>query len=269
MDLPPMLFTLYQFIKYSVYPLSWFTAMLSALVVLLFLPLSPLRLRLLRGMGVPALCLLLLLGNAFVANTLVGLIESRYPPYDPASGKTFDMIVVLGGGVAAKGTLRPTDELSGATEKRTICGVELFARAVAPRIMFSGRGWAFSDNELSEGGVMKAFAVRLGVPSEAILVEERSRNTYENALESKRMLGNVSILLVTSAAHIPRALGLFRKQGFDATPFPCGYLVSNRPGEAWGGDPFDLIPDIDALWRSTVAITEFAGLFVYRVRGMI
>ncbi|MFM8552349.1 MAG: YdcF family protein [Nitrospiraceae bacterium] len=269
MDLSPTIFILYQLIKCAVYPLSWFVAILVALVILLFLPLSPSRLRLLRGLAVLALCLLFSLGNAYVANSLVGLIESQYPPYDPVSGKAFDAIVVLGGGVAGKGTLRPTDELSGSSQRRTICGVELFAKSLAPRILFSGRGWAFSGDEPSEGDVMKAFAVRFGVPADAILVETQSRNTYENAVESKRMLGGGSILLVTSAVHIPRAMGLFRKQGFEATPFPCGYLVANQPGEAWNGDIFDLIPDIGALSRSTAAITEFVGLLVYRLRRLI
>lgn len=264
-----MLFTLYQFIKYGVYPLSWFMAIVAALAFLLFLPIAPRRLQLLRGLAVLALLLLFLLSNMYVANILVGLLEVQYPPYDLTSGKTFDVIVVLGGGVAAKGTLRPADEPSSSGITRTVCGVDLFSRAVAPRILFSGYGWDFSGDEPSEGAIMKAFAVRLGVPADAILVEERSRNTYENALESKRMLGDASILLVTSAVHIPRALGLFRKQGFNATPFPCGYLIRNRPGEAWEGDPFDLMPDVDALWKSTVAVTEFVGLLTYRARGLI
>jgi len=269
MDLSPMLFTLYQFIKYGVYPLSWFMAIVAAQIILLFRPISPRRLHLLRGLTVLAVLLLCLLSNMYVANILVGLLEAQYSPYDLVSGKTFDVIVVLGGGVAGKGTLRPADELSSSSIKRTVCGVELFSRAVAPRILFSGYGWDFSGDEPSEGTIMKAFAVQLGVPADAILVEDRSRNTYENAIESKRMVGNASVLLVTSAVHIPRALGLFRRQGLDATPFPCGYLVANRPSDAWEGDPFDLIPDIDALWKSTVAITEFFGLLVYRVRGLI
>lgn len=269
MDLSPMLYILYQLIKYAVYPFSWVMALLSALAVLLFLPLSPQRLRLLRELAVLALCLLILLSNTYVANILVGLIESRYPPFSPEVGKTFDVIVVLGGGVAGKGTLRPTDELSGASEKRTVCGAELFAKKLAPRILFSGRGWAFSGDEPSEGSVMKAFAVQLGVPAEASLIEAQSRNTYENAIEAKRIVGDASILLVTSAAHIPRALGLFRKQGFEVTPFPCGYLVANQPGEAWSGDPFDLIPDLDAFSRSSMVITEFVGLLVYRISGKI
>lgn len=269
MNLPPTLFTLYQFIKYGVYPLSWCVAIVAALAILLFLPISPRRLQLLRGLAVMALLLLFSLGNMYVANILVGLLEAQYPPYDLASGKTFDIIVVLGGGVAGKGTLRPTDELSSSGTKRTVCGVELFSRAVAPRILFSGYGWDFSGDEPSEGTIMKAFAVRLGVPVDAILVEDRSRNTYENAIESKRIVGNASVLLVTSAIHIPRALHLFRRQGLDATPFPCGYLATNQAGDAWDGDPFDLIPDIDALWKSTAAITEFVGILTYRVRGLI
>ena len=116
---------------------------------------------------------------------------------------------------------------------------------------------------------MKRLALRLGVPEDAIVVEDRSRTTYENAVGVKRILGHASILLVTSASHVPRAVGLFRKQGLETTASPCGYLAKDRPWSGLGINPFDLLPDVDALSRNTIAITEVVGTIVYWAIGKL
>jgi uncharacterized SAM-binding protein YcdF (DUF218 family) len=65
---------------------------------------------------------------------------------------------------------------------------------------------------------MKRWALRLGVPESVIQVEESSRTTYENAVQTRAVLGPGHILLVTAAYHLPRAVGLFEKQGFVGYP---------------------------------------------------
>ena len=120
-----------------------------------------------------------------------------------------------------------------------------------------------------EAAEMKRLALRLGVPEEAIVVEDRSRTTYENAVEVKGILGHASILLVTSASHVPRAVALFRKQGLETTASPCGYLAKDRPWSGWDPDPFDLIPEIEALRKSTIAIAEVVGTIVYWTIGKL
>lgn len=120
-----------------------------------------------------------------------------------------------------------------------------------------------------ESTEMKRLALRLGVPEAAMITEDRARNTYENAVETKRLLGEAWILLVTSASHVPRALALFRKQGLTVTPFPCGYLVRDRPWQGWDGNPFDLIPEAEALGETTIALTEIVGTIIYRATGKI
>jgi uncharacterized SAM-binding protein YcdF (DUF218 family) len=116
---------------------------------------------------------------------------------------------------------------------------------------------------------MKELAVRLGVREDAILLDTASRTTYENAVQAKRILGPVAIVLVTSASHVPRASRLFRKQGLDVTPYPCGYLTREQPGSGWDGNPFDLIPQLEALQRSTIAIAEFMGMVIYWAVGKL
>lgn len=269
MELSSFLYGLYKLAKYGVYPLSWLFLLLGLLTVLVALPISPRRLRWIRSLTVASLLLVFGLGSPIAPRLLLGLLEEQSPPFDTTTTKRYDAIVVLGGGAAGNGTLRPSDELSPASMERTICGAALFTQGFAPRMIFSGGDASIFGEGPKEGVEMKRLALRLGVPEEAAVVEGRSRTTYENAVEAKRILGNGSILMVTSAFHVPRALGLFRKQGLDTTPYPCGYLVRDRPEDGLLNDPFDLLPEVEALRRSTLAIAEIAGTLLYRASGKL
>jgi len=269
MELSPFFFGLYKLVKFAVYPFTWLFVLLGCLTVLVVSPVSPPRLRWIRVLGVSAFLLAFLFGNSGVADTLAGLLEQQALPFDRSTAKRFDAIVVLGGGAAGKGTLRPSNELTDLSILRTICGVDLFAQGFAPRILFSGGDATIIGSGPKEALEMKRLAQRLGVPEGAILIEDQSRTTYENALGTKRLIGSASILLVTSASHIPRALGLFRKQGLDVTPSPCGYSVKNRPSESWQGIPFAPLPDVRSLLKSTNAIAELVGTLVYWATGKL
>ena len=269
MDMSPFLFGLYKLVKFAVYPFTWLFVLLGVLTVLVVSPVSPRRLRWIRVLAISAFLLAFLFGNPIVADTLVGLLEQQAPHFDSTTAKRFDAIVVLGGGVAGKGTLRPLDELSDLSMKRTICGVDLFTQGFAPRILFSGGDPTIIGSGPKEALEMKRLARRLGVPEETILIEDQARTTYENALATKRLIGSASILLVTSASHIPRALGSFRKQGLDATSYPCGYSVKNRPSESWRGRLFALLPEVQAFEKSTKATVVLVGMLVYWVTGKL
>ncbi|RAK69733.1 YdcF family protein [Hymenobacter edaphi] len=105
------------------------------------------------------------------------------------------------------------------------------------------------------------------VPARAILLEERSRNTRENALYTKELLARhpdiKSLVLITSAFHQRRALGCFRRAGLQPTPFPAGFVTTDRrlSPDYW------LVPDADALSRWSLLLHEISGYVVYRVLG--
>jgi uncharacterized SAM-binding protein YcdF (DUF218 family) len=135
-------------------------------------------------------------------------------------------------------------------------------------LVAGGDGTIFGPGPI-EAFEMQKLARRLGVPEHAIVLDTESRSTYENAVQAKRILGPATVLLVTSASHVPRATALFLKQGLQVAAYPCGYLVKDRPGGRWDGNPFDLIPSAEALIRSTIAIAEIAGIVVYWVIGKL
>jgi uncharacterized SAM-binding protein YcdF (DUF218 family) len=117
---------------------------------------------------------------------------------------------------------------------------------------------------------MKRWAVRLGVPESATMIDTEARNTYENATGTKRLLGPGAILLVSSASHLPRAVPVFTKQGFRVTPAPCTYMSQNLPRENWDNiNPFDVLPNDISLQHTKEAVTEVAGIAIYWLAGKL
>jgi uncharacterized SAM-binding protein YcdF (DUF218 family) len=106
----------------------------------------------------------------------------------------------------------------------------------------------------------------LGVPSSAVVIETNSRNTHENAVFTKPILaahGWKSALLVTSAMHMPRALGVFAKVGIAVTP-----SSTDAHGRGLAATSLlDFVPNASALALATDAIKEYLGLTAYRIRG--
>ncbi len=269
MDLSPFLFGLYKLVKYLVYPYTWLCLLLGALTLLAFLPHSPQRVRWIKILAASSSFVVFVLGLPLLGGTLVGLVEQRAGRFDPQAVKPFDAIVVLAGGVADKGSLRPSVELGDHAIRRTICGVELFEQGLAPRLVLTGGDASIFEEGPVEAVEMQRLARRLGVPDEAILLETRSRTTYEHTVQLKQILGQSTVLVVTSASHLARAAALFRKQGIRVEGFPCGYGERDRPGDLRNLDPFDLLPSVGALGKSTTAISELVGTVVYWLVGKI
>ena len=97
-----------------------------------------------------------------------------------------------------------------------------------------------------------------------------NQSPSKNAVQSKAVLGSGHILLVTAAYHLPRAVGLFEKQGFVVTPVPCGYESKHTPAQALTRSTFfDFLPTAKALLTTTQVVDEVAGILVYRIAGKL
>lgn len=265
----PLLFGLYKLAKFFIYPYTWLALSIGLLTFFALLPITPQRLRWIRLCALMACTIVFLLGNPFVATQLAGHIEQRASVIDPNKERHFDSIVVLGGGAMGKGTLRPQAEPSNLSLRRTFCGIKLFSQGLAPRLLLAGGDASIFKEGPIEAVTMQQLALQLGVPEGAIVVEGRSRNTYENAVHTKRLLGSATVLVVTSALHLPRALALLKKQGLKATGYPCGYSVRNRPSDDWDIHPFAIIPTVEALSTNTKSFNELIGIAVYWGIGKI
>lgn len=264
-----MFVTLSKLLPVLVYP-----AGLLFLLILAALLLRE-RARLRNGLLLAALIILLLAGNRYVALGLVRSLEWRYFP--PAQDVTAEAIVVLGGGTEIIAEPRPIVEVNGAGD-RVLYAAELYRRGAAPLIVASGgRVALYETGDSTPAEEMQILLEFVGVPGEAILLEANSQNTHENALFSAEILkerGVQRILLVTSALHMPRALGLFEAQGLRVVPAPTDYILSQPQwDQLWQGGPAAVLlgffPSSGNLNLVTNVMKEYLGLFVYRLQGWL
>lgn len=187
-------------------------------------------------------------------------LENRFAPWNPAHGPP-DGIIVLGGAFdnAVSGA-RADLALNDAAERMT-SAVALARRFPAAKIVFSGGYGELFPEGPSEGELALRLFERLGIERDRIRVEDRSRNTVENAVFSKALVApkpGERWLLITSAHHMPRAVGAFRRSGFEVEPYPVDWRTR---GEADLLRPFWTASD--GLRRTDTAAREWVGLCVY------
>jgi len=220
-----------------------------------------------------ALAILLVGGNRYVALGLARSLESRIQAPDQIARA--DAIVVLGGGTEAQAPPRRTVEISGAGD-RVLYAAKLYRDGLAPAILVSGGyiNW-LSDRPSTPAQEMVEILTFVGVPESAIWLQEKSNNTHEDAIYSSEILkekGITKIILVTSAAHMPRSYALFAAQGLEVIPAPTDYLV---PDYFWDdfrkGDVASIlvnfIPSASSLSTVTACLKEYLGMLVYSLQG--
>jgi uncharacterized SAM-binding protein YcdF (DUF218 family) len=220
--------------------------------------------------------LLWLGGNRLITMSLVRVLEWQY--VTPSALPTAEVIVVLGGATRQQSYPRPTHEVNEAGD-RLLHALRLYQQGKAPHLLLSGGAAAYDspDTLAPEAEAMADLLMTMGVPKEALWLETRSRNTYENAVESKKLLDAANIqrvILVTSAMHMPRAAAIFRKQGFDVITAPSDYLVTEADWEYYlrpdlSVQVFNLVPSADDLALTSQAIKEMIGIAAYWLRGWL
>lgn len=224
-----------------------------------------------------ALATLWLGGNRIISMLLVRSLEWRYPSLDNAALPTADAIVVLGGGTQEQMPPRPFQEVGEAGD-RMIYGAYLYRQGVAPQIIVSGaRGPYANPGGVPESEVMADLLVFFGVPRDAVILESVSMNTYENGIETTRILqerGLSDIVLVTSAMHMPRSMAIFQNLDLEPIPAPTDFLLTESDW-AYYTQPnlwvqlMGLLPQADHLAMTSDALKEMIGIAVYRLRGWL
>jgi uncharacterized SAM-binding protein YcdF (DUF218 family) len=253
-----MFVALSKVLDVTVSPLSW---SLLLLVAALAVRRRPGRSAALVG---AAALLLYAFSTEPVANRMMRWVESSAATtFRPSL--TYDAVIVLSGQVDASAS-RETGrvELTGAAD-RIVTGFELLRDGHARDVLITGGLVNPQPGEPPEAERLAAELRAWGIAPERIVVEGASRNTHENALASARVVaarGWKTLLLVTSAAHLPRALGCFRAAGLRPDALPVDWRGGDGRGESW-------LPRAYALEQSTNALHELAGRVVYRVAGYL
>jgi uncharacterized SAM-binding protein YcdF (DUF218 family) len=194
---------------------------------------------------------------------LIHILESRFPKWDASRGAP-DGIVVLGGAISPS-LSRDYGEPSVPGNAGRIFAVGRLGRAYPnARIVYSGGDGTLGGKEGIEADYLPPIADMFGLAPGRVLLEPRARNTIENATFSKDMAKpkpGERWLVVTSAQHMPRAIGVFRQAGFTVEPYPVGWNVALRP------DYSPSLAIIGNLARLDSAAYEWVGLLAYWVTG--
>jgi uncharacterized SAM-binding protein YcdF (DUF218 family) len=242
-------------------PISLIALLLVIGLLLLWLQ----RRRLASAALVLSLALLVVFCFTTVSYLLIDPLEARFTR--PAEPARIDGIVVLGGGMETDiATVRQNWELNGSGD-RFVETLRLALRHPEARILIAGGGSALAAGLDSEAEAGARFFRAFGITPERLLLEEKSRNTEENAVNAKAVgkpQPDETWLLVTSAFHMPRSVGLFRRAGFAVIPWPADYLGSGQEGI---GLKFDEVPE--NLSVGSTATREWLGLLGYYLTGRI
>jgi uncharacterized SAM-binding protein YcdF (DUF218 family) len=204
----------------------------------------------------------------WASDKLVRGLEGRYSP--ARSYPECPAIVILGGAGVAKKAPRLYPE-TNAFGDRLAYGALLFRQGLAPRIVVTGGVFPFYGGTLQSEASINADILRtyFAIDSASILLAEGSRNTREDALSVLEVFGaarlSPEIILVTSAAHMPRACALFRTAGFTVHPAPCDFHADSEA-------PFGLVrflPDEGALYQTWYGLHEYIGYAAYKAMGWL
>jgi uncharacterized SAM-binding protein YcdF (DUF218 family) len=198
-----------------------------------------------------------LASSPLFANYLMSQLERNYPPIGAQNLPQADVIVLLGGAIRGEVSKDTLADMSGVGD-RLIFAVAAYNAGKAPAILVTGGA---REGFVSEAKLMRDILVTLGVPPDAIIMEDRNRVTFDNihftrwtltAMEAK------TVLLVTSSFHMRRSLLVFDAWDIEVFPAPTDFQVVKGEFAFW-----DFLPDVKALQRTTWAMHEIAGYLYY------
>lgn len=250
-----------KLLAFAIEPLFWVLLLLLAGLLLL-------RLRPQLGQALGWMALLVLAASCWTSGpeVLVRSLESRY-----ARPATIDVrqqvgVVVLGGALSSP-ELWAAHRQVGLNEQaeRMTEAVALLRQYPHLRLLFTGGIAGVSATGATEAQRARAFFDAMGIEPSRVVYEASSRNTYENALHSASVAGvdkNQPWLLLTSAFHMPRSMGVFRRVGWNVTPWPVDYRTTAH--DSW----FDFsLHNGPSLW--SLALHEWLGIWAYRIAGWL
>ena len=253
---------LYSLLLKLLYPTSIALLLLAAGVALRRRPTAQ------RACTVLAILVLLVCGNGWVVSAMIRYLEGQHLP--PQVMPSADAILVLSGGVLGRTPPRQTVEVGDAGD-RVLYGAELYRQGKASQIICTGNVaiGGIAPRPASED--MAELMRLVGIPASAIATEIKSENTREHAVNlcpllQERQMNRV--LLVTSAMHMPRSMGVFRRlcPAIEFVPAPTDFRAPFEGATAWHRQAVRLLPTPRSLLDFSEAAHEYVGIVYYRLR---
>ena len=218
-----------------------------------------------RKLVAASVLLMAICGFSPIGKLLLYPLETRFPPWDDTRGAP-DGIVVLGGAIEPDLSAAHGAAVFGPSIDRIIAAAELGHRYPNARLVFTGGNSGLRSGDTArEADFALPVLESFGLSKDRLIMERRSRNTEENAAFSKAMVAPKSgerWLLVTSAYHMARSVGIFRKAGFAVEPYPVDWRLGGRDNLLQFSRFF-----IGGLGRIDMASREWMGLVAYWITG--
>ena len=219
-----------------------------------------------RKLLVVSIALLSICAFSPLGNLLLYPLESRFPPWNASAG-TPDGIIILGGAIDPDVSAARGMPVTRSDADRILAGAALARKYPNARIILTGGSANLIFKAAREADYTAMVFDSLGIEKSRLIVERNARNTFENAQFSKVLAApkpGERWLLVTSAAHMPRSMGLFRKIGFAVEPYPVDWRTGGL-ADIWAFTPLAT----EGLVRTDLAMREWIGLAAYRLTGKI
>ena len=244
-----MYFILSKVLLFLLFPLLW----VFALFLIALFTKNPKRKK---RFFIVALVVLYFFSAPFFLNQVAGWWSIR--PGRVNEPKVYSCAIVLGG---FSGPDKNNNGYFNGSADRFIQGIRMLTTGRAKHILITGGNGGLFPGQFSEGNWVKTQLDELKIPDSCVLIENRSRNTIENAVFSKVILQKAGLqppyLLITSDFHMRRAYMIFEKEGYKVTPYPCNFIAGNT-----GNSLYDLIPDGGPISGWGIYLKEMVGYMV-------
>ncbi|MEW6334868.1 MAG: ElyC/SanA/YdcF family protein [Thermodesulfobacteriota bacterium] len=201
--------------------------------------------------------ILLVSGYAWFAKPVLRALERAHPPLiverlAPDLRDRIRHVVILGSGHVSDPDLPRTAQISASSLYRLVEGIRLYRQLPGSKLVIAG---GVIPDPVTNARVVGDVAQQIGVPAQDAIIEERPSDTLEEARLMQPLLGRTPFVLVTSAAHMARAVRIFEQFGMHPVPAPTDYIIKNRPG----GAVASWLPNSGNLWISQRVIYEGLG----------
>lgn len=216
-----------------------------------------------KRLGILSIAWFLFFSNPFII--LQCTLGWQEPKKELAANETYSVGIVLAGFVSFN--FKENKAYFGTASDRFIQAVELYKTGHIKKLMISGGSGSLFYQQYKEADFVKQEFIKMGVPEADIIAENQSRNTFENARNSKLILDSLKItgpyLLITSAMHMKRSKAVFKKAGMPVIPYPAHFAEIDNPV----GFADAIIPSEDAFDGWEKFLKEMVGLWVYKLTG--
>jgi uncharacterized SAM-binding protein YcdF (DUF218 family) len=252
-----MFFLLSKLLLFVLSPIIW-------IIILLVCSVFSANKRNKRRLLIAAISILIFFSNSFILDEVLRFWEIGYVKHNEIK-KEYDYGILLGGMGEYDAQFDRVNFNNGAD--RLIQTLVLYNEGIIKKIIVTSGSGSILHKSKKEADFIKDYAMRLGVPDTCLIIENESRNTYENALFTKHLTANFnsnsSYLLITSAFHMRRSKACFIKAGFKIDLYAVNKITGKRKFE------FDhmFIPEKDAFYYWDILIHEIVGFIVYKIVG--